>query len=297
MKKMKKFNFLLKVILVTLSISTVGCEEESYELGTLAAPTDLNLTYEIQGADTDNPNGDGSGIVNFSVNAKDAISYKFIHPGGEIIAPSGKAKINFGKTGTFSYNVTALAIGVGGLTSNVSVEPTVLVLYDAPPALKSLLYADGMRQFRVKSESGGHFGVGPANETSPVWYQASANEKSTTGMYDDIYQFNSDGTFTHFTQGTVFGQGGSIDQEFGAANLEKNANGEYENYPLADYSEKWSLSAPGGVETLSLTKKGFIGFYIGGSHQYTIVSRSKDEMVLKSVGLDGNAWFITLIAK
>lgn len=294
---MKKINFLLKVILVTLSISIVGCEEEHYELGTLAAPTELNLTYEIQGADADNPNGDGSGIVNFSVEAKDAISYKFIYPGSEINAPSGKAKINFSKTGTFSYNVTALAIGTGGLTSNVSVEPTVLVLYEAPAALKKLLYGEGVRQFRVKSESGGHFGVGPANETSPVWYQASANEKSVTGMYDDVYEFNKDGTFTHFTQGTIFGQGGPMDQELGAANVDKNAGGEYENYPLADYSEKWSLSAPGGVETLTLSKNGFIGFYIGGSHQYTIISRSENEMVLKSIGLDGNAWFITLIAK
>ncbi|MDB2521086.1 PKD domain-containing protein [Flavobacteriaceae bacterium] len=292
---MKKINFLLKTMLIILSLSIVSCDEEDYGIGELTAPSNINLTLQIQGADTDNPNGDGSGIVNFAVSADDAISYKFILSDGEVIAPSGKAEINFSRTGTFSYNVTVVAIGKGGITSTASVETTVLVLYDPPASLKSLIYGDGVQQFRVKSESGGHFGVGPANGNSPIWYQASANEKSSTGMYDDVYQFNSDGTFTHLTQGTVFGQGGPIDQEMGAASIDKNDGGEYENYPLADYSERWSLSAPGGEETLSLTGKAFISYYIGGSHKYTIVSRTSDEMVLKSVGLDGNAWFVTLI--
>ena len=40
-----------------------------------------------------------------------------------------------------------------------------------------------------------------------------------------------------------------------------------------DYSEQWSLSAPGGVETLSLTNLAFTGYYTGGNHEYIIFSR------------------------
>lgn len=279
---MKKLNFLFKTIFYSVAVLVLACEEETYEIGSLTPPSNLNLTYSIQGADNENQNGDGSGIVNFLVTASDAISYKFIYPGGEIIAPSGRAAINFSKTGIYSYVVTVVAIGKGGLTSNVSVEPTVLVLYDPPESLKNLLYGDGEREFRVKSEANGHFGVGPANQDSPVWYQASANEKSTTGMYDDIYRFNLDGTFTHITQGTIFGQGAPLDQDLGPSSAEKNDGGEYENYPLDTYSEKWSLSAPGGVETLSLTGNGFLGYYVGGSHKYTIISRSADEIGVKN---------------
>lgn len=292
---MKNYTFKKRFVFILSLFVLIGCADERYELGALVTPTNLNLTYEIQGANTNNPYGDGTGIVTFSVTADNAISYKFIHSGGEIIAPSGKATINFSKTGTFIYNVTAVAIGTGGLTSNVSVDAEVLVLYEPPAALLNLLVGNGSRDLRIKSESGGHFGVGPAGENAPIWYQAGANEKSTTGMYDDIYRFNADGTFTHLTKGTIFGQSGPIDQELGAQALELNGNNEYENYALDAYNGNWTLSAPGGVETLSLSGTGFIGYYVGGSHKYTIISRNDTEMVLKTIGLDGNAWFFTLV--
>ena len=61
------------------------------------------------------------------------------------------------------------------------------------------------------------------------------------------------------------------------------------NYIYSDYTAQWSLSAPGGVETISLSGLAFIGYYIGGDHQYVIVKRSANEMTLKS--LDGNGEF------
>ena len=62
-----------------------------------------------------------------------------------------------------------------------------------------------------------------------------------------------------------------------------------ENYPLSDYSEDWAIIAPGGIETITLTGTGFMGYYIGGSHEYVIYVRSENEMTLRSI--DGNDEF------
>ena len=53
-----------------------------------------------------------------------------------------------------------------------------------------------------------------------------------------------------------------------------------------------------GIETLNLTGIGFLGYYVGGNHQYQILSRSANEMVVKTT--DGNGqfdWGFTLIAE
>ncbi len=65
---------------------------------------------------------------------------------------------------------------------------------------------------------------------------------------------------------------------------------------MADYSESWNLSAPGGQETLTFSNIGYHGFYVGGDHKYAILSRSANEMSIKTVGADGNGWFAILVA-
>ncbi|HSM62866.1 MAG TPA: glycoside hydrolase family 16 protein, partial [Gillisia sp.] len=158
---------------------------------------------------------------------------------------------------------------------------------------------------RIKAEVDGHFGLGPVGgEIVSEWYGAQANEKSNVGMYDDRYIFGEGGTFTHITNntnddptldptGTVFGRINLIDQ-LGASGGEVNG-ADVLNLPYSDYSVNWSISAPGGAESINLTGIGFIGYYIGGNHRYEIFDRSvPNELILKST--DGNGefdwWFI-----
>jgi len=147
-------------------------------------------------------------------------------------------------------------------------------------------------------------GVGPAEETSPIWWSAPAEDKAATGMYDDRYIINSDGTFSIDTnstddssEGTIFGQATPLDADFGDQGLTPNDNGEHENYPKEDYSGSWVLTAPSGQETITLTDNGFFGFYVGGSGSYSILSRTDTEMILKTIGDDGNAWFFILTSE
>src|SRR6187431_2753477 len=109
MKNIKYFMSFLSLMLIFSS-----CSEENYVLGDLNAPSNLQLTAEIVGSDTANPNGDGSGTVNFTATSSGALAYKFIQEGAEKNSPNGKTSYNFGKTGTYKYAVTVVAYGVGG---------------------------------------------------------------------------------------------------------------------------------------------------------------------------------------
>ena len=53
---MKRINFLL--IAFSLFIFT-SCEQEEYEFGDILSPTNLTISASLQGADADNPYGDG----------------------------------------------------------------------------------------------------------------------------------------------------------------------------------------------------------------------------------------------
>lgn len=296
---MKNIKYLFKTLFIALALLTVSCEEEDYDFGDLIYPSDVKITAQIVGKDAANPYGDGSGTVKFTATANNAITYKFVHSGSESLAPDGLKTYNFGKTGTHKYTVTVVAIGTGGMTSSTSMEVEVFAKYVPPADLVQMLHAGGTRTWRIKAEVAGHFGVGPADSDVPIWWAAGPNDKAGKGAYDDRFIFNANGDFTHKTNNTAFGKKGPMDTDLGVppAGTTVNSDGEYENYPLADYTEKWSLSAPGGVETLTFSKKGYHGFYVGGDHSYKIIKRTANEMSLRTIGADGISWFVIMIAE
>ncbi len=289
----------IKYIITFLSIALVfsSCEKENYEFGDLVTPTNMVITTDIVGVDATHPNGDGSGTVNFNVTANNAITYKFLYNGTEAMAANGTKTYNFGTTGTNKYAVTVVAFGTGGVSSSKTVEVEVLVVYAPPADLLTMLTSDSSRTWRLKAEATGHFGVGPADAATPVWWAAVPNDKAAFGAYDDRFIFNVDGSFTHITNGDTFGKLAAMAADLGGdQGLSPDGNGE-SVFALADYSESWSLSAPNGQETLSFSNIGYHGFYVGGDHKYVILSRSENEMSLRTVGADGNGWFAILIAE
>lgn len=291
---MKNLKFSFKIILALFMLIS-SCQDDDFEVGDLDAPSNIQLNVDIVGADASNPNGDGSGVVNITVSADNAISYQFIYNDNRVSAPNGEVSYSFAETGLNTYTVTAIAYGRGGISSSTTVELEVLVLYAPPADLLTMLTDNSSRTWRIKAESNGHFGLGPVGGSTPgEWYSASAFDKAATGMYDDRYTFNIDGTFTHDTgdDGTVFGREPLI-TELGPHSETPNG-ADIENYPYGDYSAQWSLSAPGGTETLSLTGLAFMGYYTGGNHKYELYSRSANEMLLRTT--DGNNefdwWFV-----
>ena len=287
---MKNINLLLKTIFALLAFTFVSCEEEEFKLGAIVAPSNVVISAEIVGATADNPNGDGTGVVNFTATGSDVITYKFIYDGEEKLTPSGKITYAFGKVGTHTYTVTVVAIGAGGSTSDKATNVEVLATYTPPAELVAALTTG---TWRVYNEVGGHMGVGPADADSSIWWTANPGDKASTGVYDDRYTFDADGTFGFNVgaDGQIFGKADPMDADLGGPKGQKrNGDAEYTNFPFESFTGNWSISAPGGVETINFTGIGFMGFYVG-SHQYVILSRSSDEMFLRTVGSGGLGWF------
>ena len=246
---MKNIKYIIGIFLAVAFFAS--CEEETYEFGDLIAPSNLQVTADIVGADANNPYGDGTGVVNFSVTSKNAITYKFIHNGSGTMSATGTKTYNFGTTGTKKYEVTVVAFGTGGMSSSTTVEVEVLVVYEPPADLITMLTSDSSRTWRIKAEGPGHFGVGPADGFTPVWWSAAPDDKKDWGAYDDRFIFKADGTFTHKTNGNTFGKLNAMAADLGGdQGLTPDGNGEAV-YALNDYSESWSISAPNGQETLT----------------------------------------------
>ncbi|WP_046745373.1 glycoside hydrolase family 16 protein [Kordia zhangzhouensis] len=306
---MKQITYIF-ISLLSVFLLTVSCQDDDPTVGDLLTPTNLQVTATIVGQDANNPNGDGSGVVNFNASADDTITYRFVYEGNEQTNPTGTATFTFSNLGVNTYTVTVIAYGTGGNSTLTTITVDVLATYAPPAELLDKLVGNGSRTWRIKSEQQGHFGLGPVGGTTPVeWYGAGPDEKAGVGMYDDRYIFNADGTFTFITNntnddpttdvsGTVFGRIDLIDELGGSGG---NVNGaDVENLPYDDFQENWTLIAPGGVETISLTGNGFIGYYTGGSHTYEIYDRSiPNELVLRTT--DGNGefdwWFIITSAE
>lgn len=292
---MKKLIYIKSLLLLTMFVS---CSEENYEFGQIIIPSKIEFSVEVLGADATNPYGDGTGQVVFKTTANNALAFKYIIEGVEYVSPSGRLSHLFTSSGLNEYTINIFAIGTAGVQSNLVQTVKVLVLYEPPAELLTMLHLNSQRTWRIKAEGPDHFGLGPGLGDDPFsWYSASPNEKSYTGMYDDRYVFNEDGTFTHVTNGTVFGFEEYLNNDIGASGEEANDLGEVDHYPLDDYSANWTLSAPAGQETLNLTGKAFIGMYVGGNHQYKIMSRTDNEMVLQTTeGDEEFDWHFRLIA-
>ena len=239
-------------------------------------------------------NGDGSGTVHLTAVADNAITYKFVSNGVETMVPSGMMTYNFSSTGLSTYEVTVIAIGTAGVVSNTSISLDVLVLYSPPQELLDALFANS---WRVQAEESAHLGVGPSDGNEPIWYAAAAFDKVDTALYDDRYTFSNDGTLSIETFGAIFGKKTPIDLDY-PNNTPYTAddvqNDEYYYYPAEDFSSTWSVSAPGGVESINLSSNGYLGMYVGGNRSYTILERSSNSLHLRTIGMDGNAWYMKL---
>ena len=78
---MKKYKYIKAMLAGLVVLFFNSCQEQTYEFGDVVAPGDIEVVAEIVGQDSENPNGDGSGQVNFTAKASNAITYKFNYNG------------------------------------------------------------------------------------------------------------------------------------------------------------------------------------------------------------------------
>jgi PKD repeat protein len=88
----------------------------------VVVPSNLSVKAIVVGTSTANPNGDGSGLVNFKITANNAVSYKILVDGKTIEQTSGDYSYTFKTAGTNTFTVYVSAYnGVNFISSSVVV--------------------------------------------------------------------------------------------------------------------------------------------------------------------------------
>lgn len=294
-------NSLLFCFVLAALLSVSSCKKETYSFGELRAPSDLVLTTDVAGATSVTPNGDGSGTVNITLASKGALTYKIDFGNGTTqVVPGGKITYKYTTPGTNSYTVTANAVGTGGALSTVSKRITVFVAFEIPQAILAALTNGSSKVWVTDKAAAGHFGVGPADQFSPIWYAAPPNTREACA-YDDEITFTKNANNT--VAMTIDNKGTSF--SIGAATSVYGFSGPDGCYAVNTggtrqlaFSNATSASTP-AVSTriqFAVPGNGIINFGTGGT-TYEILSVTPTSLHLRNIGVDGNSWYQKLVAK
>jgi hypothetical protein len=287
------------VLVVTITI--VACKKTDYSFGKIVTPTNVAITATIQGVDATHPNGDGSGNVTITATATNALAYKiYFGDGDSILTPSGTATYKYTTLDTNLYTISVNAIGTGGAVSTMNKQIKVLYTFQIPADIMTALTNNASTVWQIASGTAGHFGVGPLSTFTADYYKAQPNEKPMCA-YDDEITFaktsansismtvdNKGESFLIAASTAFYGQsgpdncyaistGGTKNLSFGAANTGSTAAN----------STGIIFTVPGN---------GIVDFGTGGS-TYEILSLANGVMMLRNVGIDGNAWYQILKVK
>ena len=315
-----------KIINIALSVfmlvSYTSCSDPDYEFGDLAAPSNIQLNAEIVGADEENPYGDGSGEVIFTLSADDAISYKIDYgttAKPDFVTFKGQGSKKYTKTGLNKYTISIIAYGRGGIATNFTQEIEVQSDYTPSPELINMVVGDnGSKTWVVDASVSGHFGVGPAiygldpdegKVFGPGWWSAPPNAKDEEAPC----LYSSSFTFTQVS-GEVFtldvdAPGGAFTKTGEFTTLpgipDSGAEGCYTEYTggTSEFTFGPSTSTIMTEENSTRNSINLIGTetfigYGATSKEYEILEITPDFMHLRVRGYGGeinNAWYVKLI--
>ncbi len=309
MKKINKY-----LLLIASLFLIIGCEEEDNMFGDLTAPQNLVIEAGIVGLDGTNPYGDGSGIVNFTAKADNAISYKYIFSDGTTVnSPSGVYQKRFTQTGVNVYNVTVVASGKGGIATNATISIEVRSDFTDEEAI-TFLTGGATKNWYWSASEPGHLGVGPNNSNEEqnyfgFYYQAAPWEKAASTdsdcLYENVLTFTKDGDLLKYqldNGGRTFFNSAFKNVGGGTSGgddlcLTFDASGE-KIVSLSPSESVVTTNANAATQTrgtlMNFSDNGFMGYYIGQS-TYEILSITANRMVVRAVmGSDPSlAWYHT----
>ena len=104
MKLPKIFLGIISIIFLLLSVTSCSSSSTNEEVSNL--PSNLKVDVEIQGKDSNNPNGDGTGEIILNFSADNANSYKINLGNGEIIETSNRTyNYKYSGSGINNYDI------------------------------------------------------------------------------------------------------------------------------------------------------------------------------------------------
>ena len=138
-------------------------------------PSNLTLSIEIVGLDSNNPSGDGSGVVKFTATADNAVNFSFrFGTGDSEESSSGVVEYTYTNTGTNTYSVNVLAYSTTNhfVSTSQTIEVYVRPALDAD--LVELLSGGSQKSWKVNAAYDAHFSNGDNQFKYPTWWEASA---------------------------------------------------------------------------------------------------------------------------
>lgn len=156
-------------------------------------PSSLVLSANIEGADTSNPYGDGTGVVNFNAQATDAVSYGYIIDGGnEVQSVDGTYQYTFNSVeGIDNHDITVIAYS--STNDSIDNSETIPVSYYVgdPPAWADEFFQDGAPNNENWTYDLGDGGWG--NDEVQTYTNNSSNVKVEDGLLKIIAKANGTG--------------------------------------------------------------------------------------------------------
>jgi hypothetical protein len=288
-----------------------GCEKEDNTFGDITEPSGLQIMAVVVGADDANPEGDGSGLVNFTATAQDAITYKYVFSDGTSeVAPTGELVKRFTQVGVNTYSITVVASGTGGVSTSSTIEVTVRSEFDDAEAIQFLTGGSSKTWYWAADEPG-HLGVGQNDANAEAnyfanFYQATPFEKDGADealcLYQDEMTFTLDGS-------TLLYQLDNNGQTYFNAAYESVANGsagfdfcyDFEVLgepqvvnlaPSESFVAQNDIAGQTRGTVMNFSEGGFMSYYIGAT-SYEILSITNNRLVVRAVqGNDaGLAWY------
>ena len=168
---------------------TVYVEEDT----TVIVPSNLVVTTNIDGADSNNPYGNGSGVVNFNAQAIDAVSYGYIIDGGsEVQSVDGTYQYTFDNVeGIDNHDVVVVAYSSTNDTIDTSETIAVSYYIGDPPVWADEFFQDGAPNSENWTYDLGAGGWG--NNELQTYTDNSSNVKVEDGLLKIIAKANGSG--------------------------------------------------------------------------------------------------------
>lgn len=295
-----KTSYLSSLFVSAALLVLTACEKEEYSFGEVKSPENLTIATVVEGANAANPDGNGSGRVSIIADAQNAITYRIDYGDGKTeMVPSGEIIYKYLTPGTQEYTITVSAIGTGGVQSVTSKKVSVFVRFEIPTDIVTFLTNDASKKWVNDKDADGHFGVGPTDAFSPIWYSATPGSREACA-YDDEITFSKDANGNISMVLDNKGESFSIGAATGVYGF-SGPDGCYGLNTTGTKSLKFfeSTSASTTADSrridFEVPGNGMLNFGTGGK-AYEILSISATQMHLRSIGVDGNAWYMKLKA-
>jgi len=301
---MKKISQYFLAALTGLLLISSGCQKQ-YDMGELITPTNVSFSYEIEGVDDENPHGNGSGFVNFTATANNAItfSYDFGDGRGKQISPDGKIRYQFAINGLNTYNVTVSAVGTGGITTTNTNQVEVYSAFEDEEAL-DFLTGGSSKTWYWAADLTGHAGMGTQSEdygnldyTFASWWQIGPFDPDKACMYEAEFVFTKtdNGLTFEQTTGPAFIPGtyaGDIGVEGDVCHGEDVATDLYgvKNVTFTPSSSKAAIDGGYRGTTMSLSDGGFMCWWVGTS-EYDIIEVTDNLLKVRIKEDETQAWY------